>query len=51
VEDESAGEGKVGECARDLVGGCRRCGTVVCRVGLPFWIQNFMKPGINQVRI
>ena len=23
---------KVGQCARDLVGGCRRCGTVVCRV-------------------
>ncbi|EGZ75696.1 hypothetical protein NEUTE2DRAFT_105778 [Neurospora tetrasperma FGSC 2509] len=22
---------KVGQCARDLVGGCRRCGTVVCR--------------------
>lgn len=26
--------GKAGQCARDLVGGCRRCGTVVCRVGL-----------------
>jgi hypothetical protein len=24
--------GKAGQCARDLVGGCRRCGTVVCRV-------------------
>ena len=24
--------GKSGECARDLVSGCRRCGTVVCRV-------------------
>ncbi|KAK1780790.1 hypothetical protein QBC45DRAFT_407518 [Copromyces sp. CBS 386.78] len=22
---------KVGQCARDMVGGCRRCGTVVCR--------------------
>lgn len=28
-----AGSGKVGECARDMVGGCRRigCGVVVCR--------------------
>ena len=24
--------GKSGRCARDLVGGCRRCGTPVCRV-------------------
>jgi hypothetical protein len=24
--------GKVGDCARDMVGGCRRCGKVVCRV-------------------
>lgn len=24
--------GKSGECARDLVSECRRCGTVVCRV-------------------
>lgn len=24
--------GKVSRCARDLVGECRRCGTVVCRV-------------------
>lgn len=23
---------KAGECARDMVAGCRRCGTVVCRV-------------------
>lgn len=23
--------GKVGDCARDMVGGCRRCGKVVCR--------------------
>lgn len=29
---DAAGAGKVGDCARDLVGGCRRCGTVVCRV-------------------
>jgi hypothetical protein len=28
----SGGVGKVGDCARDMVGGCRRCGTVVCRV-------------------
>lgn len=27
-----AGTGKVGQCARDLVGGCRRCGDVICRV-------------------
>ncbi|TVY55816.1 hypothetical protein LCER1_G005120 [Lachnellula cervina] len=26
-----AGTGKVGQCARDLVGGCRRCGDVICR--------------------
>lgn len=24
--------GKVGRCARDMVGECQRCGTVVCRV-------------------
>lgn len=24
--------GKVGACARDMVGECRRCGTMVCRV-------------------
>jgi hypothetical protein len=27
--------GKSGQCARDMVGGCRRCGTVVCRVSFP----------------
>jgi len=27
--------GKSGECARDLVSECRRCGTVVCRVSTP----------------
>lgn len=27
--------GKSGQCARDLVAGCRRCGTVVCRVSPP----------------
>ena len=27
--------GKSGRCARDLVGGCRRCGTAVCRVTFP----------------
>lgn len=29
---EAAGVGKVGDCARDMVGGCRRCGRIVCRV-------------------
>jgi len=24
--------GKVGKCARDMVGECKRCGTVICRV-------------------
>ncbi len=24
--------GKVGRCARDMVGECRKCGAVVCRV-------------------
>jgi hypothetical protein len=28
----SSYNGKSGQCARDLVAGCRRCGTVVCRV-------------------
>jgi hypothetical protein len=27
--------GKFGACARDMVGECRRCGTVVCRVSIP----------------
>ena len=27
--------GKSGECARDLVSDCRRCGVAVCRVRLP----------------
>lgn len=27
--------GRVGACARDLVGECRRCGIVVCRVSIP----------------
>lgn len=27
-----SGPGKFGDCARDMVGGCRRCGRVVCRV-------------------
>lgn len=31
------GMGKVGACARDLVGGCRRCGRVVCRVSSSFY--------------
>ena len=29
---DAAGGGKVGDCARDMVGSCRRCGRVVCRV-------------------
>ena len=29
---DTHGTGKVGDCARDMVGGCRRCGMVVCRV-------------------
>jgi len=28
---ELSGSGKFGDCARDMVGGCRRCGRVVCR--------------------
>ncbi len=34
MEDTSRASysGKSGECARDLVSECRRCGTVVCRV-------------------
>ena len=24
--------GKIGACARDMVGECRKCGSVVCRV-------------------
>lgn len=36
--------GKSGQCARDLVSECRRCGTVVCRVrrllhGNPPWLD------------
>jgi hypothetical protein len=37
TEDGGAGngkEGKAGYCAKDLVGECRRCGKVVCRVCL-----------------
>jgi hypothetical protein len=30
----SSYNGKSGQCARDLVAGCRRCGIVVCRVSL-----------------
>lgn len=33
IEDAgSSYTGKSGQCARDLVSECRRCGTVVCRV-------------------
>lgn len=28
---DAHGSGKVGNCARDMVGGCRRCARVVCR--------------------
>ncbi|KAL0942658.1 uncharacterized protein CTRU02_200543 [Colletotrichum truncatum] len=31
MEDGRSYNGKSGSCARDLVTGCRRCGTVVCR--------------------
>lgn len=33
-----SGAGKFGDCARDMVGECRRCARVVCRVSsfLPF---------------
>lgn len=33
---------KAGECARDMVAGCRRCGTVVCRVSPPTTITTFL---------
>lgn len=29
---ENGGNGKIGDCARDMVAGCRRCDRVVCRV-------------------
>jgi hypothetical protein len=32
MEDGRNYNGKSGDCARDLVGSCRRCGEVVCRV-------------------
>lgn len=32
---DHGGTGKVGNCARDMVGECRRCGTIVCRVRAP----------------
>lgn len=32
MEDGRNYNGKHGHCARDLVGGCRRCDAVVCRV-------------------
>jgi hypothetical protein len=43
VGRDASGTGKVGDCARDLVGGCRRCGRVVCRVSSSlrkFTLQN-----------
>ena len=36
---DANGSGKVGSCARDMVGGCRRCARVCCRVSL--WICQF----------
>lgn len=32
MEDSRSYNGKAGNCARDMVGGCRRCATVICRV-------------------
>lgn len=32
ASDSRLTSGKIGQCARDMVGECRRCGTVVCRV-------------------
>lgn len=32
MEDGRNYNGKSGDCARDMVGECRRCGEVVCRV-------------------
>lgn len=32
VHDRLA-SGKIGPCARDLVGDCQRCGVIICRVG------------------
>lgn len=32
MDDSRNCNGKSGDCARDLVGPCRRCGDVVCRV-------------------
>ncbi|KAF4120019.1 Conserved hypothetical, protein [Geosmithia morbida] len=31
MEDGRGYNGKAGHCARDMVGGCRRCGKVICR--------------------
>ena len=32
MEDGRSYNGKSGDCARDMVGECRRCGDVICRV-------------------
>jgi len=37
---DTNGAGKVGDCARDMVGGCRKCGRVVCRVSIHFHITH-----------
>jgi hypothetical protein len=43
VESGSAahGSGKVGDCARDMVGECRRCSKVVCRVCIFIPVYDF----------
>jgi hypothetical protein len=37
MEDGRNYSGKSGDCARDLVGECRRCSEVICRVSPPSW--------------
>ncbi|KAG4223441.1 hypothetical protein PC116_g28093 [Phytophthora cactorum] len=41
MEDGRTGDynGKSGNCARDMVAECRRCGTVVCRVSISYSIN------------
>jgi hypothetical protein len=34
MEDGRSYNGKSGSCARDMVDECRKCGEVICRVGL-----------------
>lgn len=35
MEDGRSYNGKSGDCARDMVGECRRCNEVICRVSTP----------------